>query len=400
VHNNVSRIFHQICSSLLVDLSPQEFGWLLSPRDHNPPMVIRRATVIVTRARLVAGLFAILTPLWIIVDAAIFPPELWHGLAVARILAALTFLPFTCSSRRCESTADAYRALAPILIVPTLFFVFSYLYVMQFDLTGIQVAFSTTYTFLPFVMIAGLAIFPLTLGESIIFSAPMLFASLATAMLRWQVLDWPAFVGTFWLLLLIAAVSAIAGLSQLAFMIVLVRDAIHDSMTGCLSRQTGEDLLEMQFLLSCRIRSAMALAFIDLDHFKEVNDLFGHEVGDRVLVSAAESIHGQLRAGDILMRWGGEEFLLVMPNISAQQAMQALTRLSKKGFGIRPDGSPITASIGIAERQMDRAEDWKRLVELADSRMYLAKKSGRNRIIASSDEGKVRQEFRAAVQSA
>ena len=376
-----SRLGRQACASLLVDLSLQELGWLVRPRAHISLMIVRRATVIVTRARLVAGLFAILTPLWIVVDALVFPREVWQGLALGRVAATLAFMPLLYGMRRSESDTDAHRALAVLLAVPTAFFVFSYLYVARQDLSGVQAAFTAGYSFLPFVMIAGLAIFPLTLVESLSFASPMLLASLVTATLRWQLIDWPSFVGSFWLLLLITAVSAIAGLSQLAFMIVLVRDAIHDGMTGCFSRQSGEELLDLQFVLACRIRSPLALAFIDLDHFKEVNDRFGHDAGDQVLVGAAECLRAQLRGGDMLMRWGGEEFLLVMPNITASQAVQALARVLKNGFGARPDGTPVTASVGIAERVADRAATWKDLVEAADARMYLAKKSGRNRIV-------------------
>ena len=392
-------LFRRACLSLLVDLSTQELGWLLRSRAHISLMVVRRATVIVTRVRLVAGFFAVLTPLWIVVDVAVFPPEIWHGLALARIAATLAFLPLLFGTWRCESNADAHRAMTLLLAVPTLFFVFSYLYVGRFELTDLQTAFSAGYTFLPFVMLAGLAIFPLTLAESLSFAAPMLCATLVTAALRWQFLDWPTFLGTFWLLLLITAVSAIAGLSQLAFMIVLVRDAIHDGMTGCFSRQSGEELLDLQFVLSCRIKSPLSLAFIDLDHFKQVNDRFGHDAGDRVLVAAAESIRRQLRAGDMLMRWGGEEFLLVMPNINSRQALQALNRVVKNGFGSRPDGTPITASVGIAERQADGVTGWKSLVELADARMYQAKEGGRNRIVAAVP-AEPEQDFQAADQPA
>ena len=357
-------------------------GWLLRSRAHISLMVVRRAQVIVTRARLVAGLFAVLTPLWIVVDILVFAPEIWRVLAVARIVATLAFTPLLLGRQRSESNRDAHRSLALLLAVPTLFFVFSHLYVSRFELSEVQAAFAAGYTFLPFVMLAGLSIFPLTLTESLGLAAPMLIASLATAALRWQLLDLPTFIGSFWLMLLITAVSAIAGLSQLAFMIVLVRDAIHDGMTGCFSRQSGEELLDLQFVLSARIKSSLTLAFIDLDHFKQVNDQFGHDAGDRVLTAAADAIRHQLRAGDMLMRWGGEEFVLVMPNIGIEQGLQALGRVLSSGFGVRPDGTPMTASIGVAERLADAASGWRALVDLADARMYEAKRSGRNRIYA------------------
>ena len=388
------------CASLLVDLSAQELAWLLRARAHISLMVVRRAQVIVTRARLVAGLFAVLTPLWIVIDLLVFPAPIWQPLALARIVSTLAFTPLLRARQACQSNRDAQRALILLLAVPTLFFVFSHLYVTSFDLNAVQAAFAAGYTFLPFVMLAGLSIFPLTLAESMGLAAPMLLASLGTAAVRWQMLDWPTFVASFWLMLLITAVSAIAGLSQLAFMIVLVRDAIHDGMTGCFSRQSGEELLDLQFVLSCRMRTPLSLAFIDLDHFKQVNDQFGHDAGDRVLVQAAAAVRCQLRAGDMLMRWGGEEFVLVMPNIGIEQALQALSRVAGQGFGRRPDGTPITASVGVAERLSDGVDGWKEMVELADARMYEVKRRGRNGVYAGDRQSILVNDLRRAVQPA
>jgi len=191
----------------------------------------------------------------------------------------------------------------------------------------------------------------------------------------------PSLAVTIWLLLLIVSVSALAGLSQLGFMIVFIREAIRDSMTGCFTRHSGEELLDLQFVLSSRINAPLALAFIDLDHFKQVNDEFGHEAGDAVLRNATQQMRKHLRAGDMLARWGGEEFVLIMPNTTARQACQGLERACEVGLGRTQDDRPVTASIGIAERLADGATDWTELVAKADARMYEAKQSGRNRII-------------------
>jgi diguanylate cyclase (GGDEF)-like protein len=200
--------------------------------------------------------------------------------------------------------------------------------------------------------------------------------------MRLPVLDWPTFAASFWLMLLIAGVSTLAGLSQLAFIIVLVREAIRDNMTGCFSRRSGEELLELQFATSQRNNIPLTVAFLDLDHFKQVNDRFGHEAGDVVLKGAASAIQEHLRRGDMLVRWGGEEFVLILPNTTPETAGTALERVRQTGFGSRPDGTPVTASIGIAERIHDGSGGWHALVEKADTRMYEAKQGGRNRVVA------------------
>lgn len=382
------RLWLKAWSLVLLKMSGQEISWLLSPRDHLSLLTRRRVTIIVTRARLMAGLFAVLTPLWILADILVFPPEIWHSLVVARVLATLAFVMILVFVKRMDSMADAYRALALILAVPMLFYIGTYHYMSQFELNGMQEAVSTGYTFLPFVILAGLSIFPLTLLESCVFSAPVLILQLAALLMGWPIVDWYGLMASTWLLALLGAVATLSGLSQLAFMIVLVREAVRDNMTGCFSRHSGQELLEVQFTLAQRSHAPLSLAFIDLDHFKRVNDIYGHEAGDAVLVNAAKAIQDELRMGDMPIRWGGEEFLVIMPNTTTRQACVALQRLRDSGFGFRPDGSPVTASIGVAEITENYEAGWAKLVELADCRMYTAKHDGRDRIVACDPDKK------------
>lgn len=381
--DSIKRLWLRAWSLVLLEMSSQEIGWLIRPREHISLLASRRTTIIVTRVRLMAGLFAIFTPMWIIADVFAFAPQVWHGLVAARLLATVAFTLILVAARRMENIQNAYRALAMLLAVPMLFFMFSYQHMAHFQLHGFQAAFSAGYAFLPFVVVAGLSIFPLTLVECAAFATPMLAFQVLAALMRWPILDWPTVAASLWLLVLITAVAALAGLSQLAFMIVLVREAIRDSMTGCFSRQSGEELLELQFIISNRSNFPLSVAFLDLDHFKQVNDHYGHDAGDAVLINAANEIRSHLRMGDMLVRWGGEEFLLIMPNTARKQGLIALQRLREKGFGLRPDGSRVTASIGLAESMEDNSRNWRELVETADARMYRAKESGRDRIEAS-----------------
>jgi diguanylate cyclase (GGDEF)-like protein len=86
----------------------------------------------------------------------------------------------------------------------------------------------------------------------------------------------------------------------------------------------------------------------------------------------------------VLARWDGEEFILIMPNTQAEQAVAALERVRQGGFGTRPDGQRITASFGIAERIQDGAAGWRELVRIADRRVYSARRGGRDRIVADN----------------
>ena len=363
-------------------LAREELSWLLLPGRHPVLLEAQRAGMLLSRTKLVAALFAVLTPLWGILDWLFFPPSLAHGLLLGRALATLAFVSILAFFNDPAGLArNARQALLLLFAVPSLFFLYSAVLLDRHTLTGMAQALAATHAFLPFLVLAGLSIFPLTVLETAMLALPLLAAKAGAGLLYWPDVDWPQTLGAFWLLLLIGTVATLASMSQLAFIIALMRNAIRDRLTGAFSRQGGSELLALQFLQSVRAGTPLALAFIDLDHFKRVNDEYGHEAGDRSLAGAAERMARQLRAIDILVRWGGEEFVIVMPNATAGKAAVALERLRAGGFGERPEGGPLTASIGLAERIEDQADDWAMLIELADARMYEAKQAGRNRLV-------------------
>lgn len=376
----------QNLSNIFDELPREELLWLLFPGKHMTLLSTRRAAMIISRVRLISLLFAVLTILFIIPDLLILPWPISGQLALGRIASSLAFIGLMFSFSNTQRMQDAYVALAIMFAIPTLFFMFSYALLAEAHLVGLAETITAIYAFLPLIMVAGLSMFPLTALEGGIFAAPVLLAEIASSFMRMDNLNLSPVISTSWLVIVIAIVATLSGMSQLGFMIALVRTALHDALTGCFSRMSGMELLEIQFIISNRSGSPLALAFIDLDNFKSVNDSFGHEAGDDVLVNAAKRIRVSLRTGDMLARWGGEEFILIMPNTYCKEAIMAIERMRALGFGMRPDDVPMTASIGIAERTEDKTADWKSLVEVADQRMYAAKQGGKNRSVYSCSQ--------------
>ncbi|MEZ3184482.1 GGDEF domain-containing protein [Pseudomonas sp. LM13] len=377
---------NRLTTLLPSELRSSELRHLLDPRRHPVLLCQRRATLIVNRVRLFAFLFAALTPLWSLIDLMVFEPKLWLALAGLRMMACLAFTGLLLFYRPSGNLLDAYRAIAILFAIPTAFYIASHTLLGSYQLAQFSAVVGAGYAFLPFVLMAGLTIFPLTLVENLVLSSLLLLAQALAGYLSWATLNWPSFAGAFWLLILIAGVASLASMSQLAFMIALVRQAIRDPLTGVFSRGSGEEILRLQWDSAQRKDSALALAFIDLDHFKSINDNYGHEAGDQVLREAARRLVATLRSSDSLLRWGGEEFLLIMPETDTEQAHKAIERIVGEGLGVRPDGLALTASIGLAERRNDQVDDYRDLLELADRRMYLAKTGGRNRLCAAESE--------------
>lgn len=158
-----------------------------------------------------------------------------------------------------------------------------------------------------------------------------------------------------------------------------------DQLTGLLNRSAMERDLADEFEILCIQKKPLTLAMIDLDHFKKVNDDYGHLMGDQVLQQMAERFVENLRPQDRIYRYGGEEFLVILPNTSTHDAQRVLEKLRCMVFS-----SPIkyrsvkviqTVSIGIAQVKSDELHS--NTIERADSALYKAKNLGRNRVICA-----------------
>lgn len=157
--------------------------------------------------------------------------------------------------------------------------------------------------------------------------------------------------------------------------------ATTDMLTGLLNRRQMEEVILAELSLARRQGQPLCLAMVDLDHFKRINDVHGHRMGDEVLRRFATLLQTDLRQVDVCGRWGGEEFVILMPHVGLNQAHQALDRLRLR-LSELPMGEQaplfMTLSAGVALWMPDEAlEHW---LERADQAMYAAKANGRNRV--------------------
>ncbi len=152
-----------------------------------------------------------------------------------------------------------------------------------------------------------------------------------------------------------------------------------DFLTGTLSRYAFYSHINDEIARSKRNKRVFSLVMLDIDDFKKVNDRYGHQTGDKVLIKFCELVAGRLRTTDYFNRWGGEEFMALLPETNPDEAVIITERIrkdvSEKAFGL---DSPLTVSIGITGYL--KGDTIKSLVERVDTAMYSAKKLGKNRI--------------------
>ena len=163
----------------------------------------------------------------------------------------------------------------------------------------------------------------------------------------------------------------------------LAGQAYTDPLTGVLNRQgLRAELMSTSTLLT----PPMSVIFADIDHFKSINDRHGHDIGDEVLRRFASLIASNIRSSDRLVRWGGEEFLIVCPLTDVEQAArlgeQLRTTLHRLSW---PMGLQVTASFGIAQHRHD--SEINTVIKEADEQLYQAKARGRNQVCAAPVQG-------------
>jgi diguanylate cyclase (GGDEF)-like protein len=202
---------------------------------------------------------------------------------------------------------------------------------------------------------------------------------------------------SFWAVTLVGLVLLIYVLYTLWLNLVEVRktestlrrQALRDPLTGLFNRRFFDAGLEQEIMRSRRSGNPASLLILDIDHFKKYNDEYGHEAGDAVLRAIGQLLQTQVRGGDVACRFGGEEFVILMPNAPLESAKERGKQILEaiRGLEVPHQGHllpSVTASLGVAEFPT-HGNDADGILEAADNALYIAKRTGRDRMVVSGE---------------
>lgn len=157
--------------------------------------------------------------------------------------------------------------------------------------------------------------------------------------------------------------------------------ACTDPLTGALNRRGFEQACQRELALARRSGLSFALAHLDLDDFKRLNDTLGHQVGDKALVHLVDLLRKSMRPSDVLCRFGGEEFVLMLPATSLDEAAKAISRFLREFAAQTIPGTDSTLTFSAGVVVQDISESLQQAIQRADEATYAAKRSGKNRVV-------------------
>ncbi len=369
-----------ITPGLMEWLRRTDFNDLISSEMHSRDFNGSRAEYIYMRVRLLAFVFSILALLWIPVDALIVPEDALNSILMLRLAYSGLFLILGLSTKGPQSLLFSRLRLSIFVLIPCLFYVGSRL-VFNHD-SNIDVVL-VGYSFLPYLTVALLAIFPLTLIEGIGYASLVGVTFLVSEVYFGGFLTIST-LGDIWLLTLLAGVAMWAQLAQLHMLLRLYREASRDALTGLVNRRVLNKWLTLEITRARQQQQPLSILLFDLDFFKQVNDTYGHLTGDKVLQAFSRLLRRDLVNYNLIGRYGGEEFLAVLPNLDESGAMIIAERIRKNCHRVQTQGSEgrivsFTVSIGVTGlRDTDTTET---LVHRVDKGLYSAKMKGRDTVV-------------------
>lgn len=358
-------------------LKQEYFYDILRAKSHSKHFRHTRALYIGSRVRTLSLILAILIPAWIAVDALYLPADDLLIIALLRIITGVSFLGLSVWCNGGHTLKTARYKLALLVIIPSIFHTATFLYLTSGDHQTLPAG----YHFFPFLIISLGAIFPLTIFEGAWLASFVVGLYVATSNYTGTLFALKS-LNDIWLLALLACIAGWAALTQLNMMMRLYRQAHRDPLTGLANRRSIINFLVREVEYSRTIDSPLSVVLMDLDKFKRINDDYGHAVGDEVLCSFSRLMIDQSRAEDLVGRYGGEEFLMILSSTSSSSAHQIAERLRQSCTNLTLESNTdirFTTSAGVATLQS--GETIEEMMKRVDDALYMAKGEGRNRVV-------------------
>lgn len=382
------------------------FFYLLMAKNHSDHFTQLRSAYINTRLRVICYLLMFLIPLWSLVELFYIPLDDWWAIALLRVVTGCAFGLLASIKTESLSIKIVHMKLFFLVVISLLFYGLSVL-LLYFN----NIDFSHTgYNILPFVIIIMGIIFPLTIleggaivlfviGVFICFKMHLLsnFETILTFsaehLHRTPEFFNPVTVNELWMLCVLAIMAGCAELTQLHMMIKLYKQANRDPLTGLSNRRSLLEYLDMEMIKAKNKGKKLSIMLLDLDKFKNINDTYGHAVGDVILKDFSSMMIDIFRKQDLVGRYGGEEFIVILADVDFDEAKdigsRVLTSIRSREVSLREfetniDHLSYTSSLGLVE--WDGEESLSEMISRVDKCLYNAKSSGRDCIGTDSDE--------------
>ena len=369
----------RITPDLMEWLRRTNFNDLINSDMHSRDFNGSRAEFIFMRIRLLSIIFAILSLLWIPVDLFIVPTESLGIILSLRVAYSGLFFMLSMTTRGAQKLSYAQRRLTSFVLIPCIFYIFSrFALGTETDTQGALIG----YSFLPYLTVVLLAIFPLTLTEGIIYASLVGLTFFFTEIIFAGSLTVSS-LSDIWLLTLLAGIAIWAQLTQLQMLLRLYREASRDPLTGLVNRRILNRLLDIEIIQARQQQRPLSILLFDLDFFKRVNDTYGHLTGDKVLQTFSRMLKRDLSNFNIIGRFGGEEFIAVLPGKDLAAAIEIADRIRTNCHSVETRGTEncivsFTTSIGVTELQDNDTID--SLIHRVDKGLYKAKMNGRDTV--------------------
>ncbi len=352
---------------------------IISTQSHSKDFKETRADYIVLRLRLLTIVYAVFILLWMPFDYIFLRPEHFAALVFPRVLMTVFLLLIGRITLRPLTSRQVNFLLALTIISACTF----YLIAMRILNQGVAEAPLAGYNMMPILIVSMLGVFPLTFDWGITFIATIMITFLGLEASLGQLITANT-ANMLWMFLMMGGISLWVQWSHLLMLLRLYRESTLDPLTGLINRRVLMKRLSFEIAHLNERNTTFCIMMFDLDRFKRINDNYGHLIGDKVLKTTAVILQKGLREHDIIARFGGEEFVAVLPNCRIEEAIAVAERIRTVCYGTHltaPNGDDIQSSTSVGVTEYKPGEAIEATLNRVDELLYRAKEMGRNRVM-------------------